>query len=109
MLALIVAIVLSLRACGFWLRRLPQRSPAHLAVYAVGVTVFVQAAIFLAVSYFGQTIMMWSLTIAMGAFLSEAMSVETARDRAKAAARANAPGARLPAAQPVGAARTGSV
>ncbi len=109
MLALIVAIVLSLRACGFWLRRLPQRSPAHLAVYAVGVTVFAQAAIFLAVSYFGQTIMMWSLTIAMGAFLSEAMSVETARDRAKAAARANAPGARLPAAQPVGAARTGSV
>mgnify|MGYP003331531062 FL=1 len=70
MLALVVTIVLALRACGFWLRRLPAGSAHHLLVYGIGASVFAQAAIFLAVSYFGQTTMIWYLTIAMSAFLN---------------------------------------
>lgn len=85
MLALVVAIVLALRACGFWLRRLPAGSPQHLAVYGIGASIFAQMAIFLAVSYFGQTIMIWYLTIAMGAFLAESRVAEEARMRARAA------------------------
>ena len=88
MIALIVAIVLALRACGFWLRRLPAGSPQHLAVYGIGASIFAQMAIFLAVSYFGQTIMIWYLTIAMGAFLAESRVSEEARMRARAAALA---------------------
>ncbi|MFZ4750489.1 MAG: hypothetical protein ACOYMM_08260, partial [Phycisphaerales bacterium] len=45
-------------------------------------------AIFLAVSYFGQTIMIWYLTIAMGAFLAESRVSEEARMRARATALA---------------------
>jgi len=87
MLALVVSIVLALRACGYWLRRLPAGSCEHLLVYAVGVCVFVQAAIFLAVSYFGQSTMIWSLTMALGALLEEARVNEEARLRAVAAER----------------------
>jgi hypothetical protein len=86
MLALLATIVLALRACGFWLRRLPPGSNAHLVVFGVGASVFAQMAIFMAVSYFGQTTMIWYLTIAMGAFLAESMAVERARDRVRQAA-----------------------
>lgn len=79
MLALAVTIVLGLRACGFWLRRLPAGSPHHLLVYGIGASIFAQATIFLAVSYFGQTTMIWYLTIAMAAFLAESAAVEVQR------------------------------
>jgi hypothetical protein len=52
----------------------------------VGASVFAQMAIFLAVSYFGQTIMIWYLTLAMAAFLAEGMAVERARDGVRAGA-----------------------
>lgn len=87
MLALVVSIVLALRACGFWLRRLPAGSREHLLVYAIGVCVFAQAAIFLAVSYFGQSTMIWSVTMALAALLAEARVHEEARMRAAAAER----------------------
>ena len=87
-LALVASIILALRACGFWLRRLPAGSREHLLVYAVGVCVFVQAAVFMAVSYFGQSTMIWSLTMAMAALLAEARVNEEARMRAVAAERA---------------------
>ena len=86
MLALAASIVLALRACGFWLRRLPSGSSSHLVVFGVGASVFAQMAIFLAVSYFGQTIMIWYLTLAMAAFLAEGMAVERARDGVRAVA-----------------------
>lgn len=79
MLALLVSIVLGLRACGFWLRRLPQGSSGHLVVYGIGASLFAQAAIFLAVSYFGQTTMVWYLTIALAALLAECATVEVER------------------------------
>jgi hypothetical protein len=88
MLALMATIVLAFRACGFWLRRLPAGSHAHLVVFGVGASVFAQMAIFMAVSYFGQTTMIWYLTIAMGAFLAESMAVERARDQARASSAA---------------------
>jgi hypothetical protein len=88
MLALMATIVLAFRACGFWLRRLPAGSHAHLVVFGVGASVFAQMAIFMAVSYFGQTTMIWYLTIAMGAFLAESMAVERERDQARASAAA---------------------
>ena len=87
MLALVVAIVLALRACGFWLRRLPAGSREHLLVYAIGVCIFAQAAIFLAVSYFGQSTMIWSVTMALAALLAEARVAEESRMRAEAAER----------------------
>jgi len=87
MLALVVAIVLALRACGFWLRRLPAGSREHLLVYAIGVCIFAQAAIFLAVSYFGQSTMIWSVTMALAALLAEARVAEESRMRAAAADR----------------------
>ena len=82
MFALMATIVLGLRACGFWLRRLPPGSAHHLVVYGIGASLFAQAAIFLAVSYFGQNTMIWYLTIALGAFLAESAAVEVARTRA---------------------------
>ena len=86
MFALMATIVLGLRACGFWLRRLPQGSAEHLLVFGIGASLFAQAAIFLAVSYFGQTTMIWYLTIALAAFLAESAAVETARARRPQAA-----------------------
>ncbi len=90
MFALIATIVLGLRACGFWLRRLPQGSAQHLMVFGIGATLFAQATIFLAVSYFGQTTMIWYLTVALAAFLAESAAVETARARAPHAAALHA-------------------
>jgi hypothetical protein len=81
MIALAASIALALRACGFWLRRLPAGSSQHLLVYGIGASLFAQAAIFLAVSYFGQTTMIWYLTIGMGAFLAESAAVESQRTR----------------------------
>lgn len=95
MCALVLSIVLALRACGFWLRRLPRQSPQHLMVYAIGASVFAQMTIFVAVSYFGQTIMIWYLTVGMGAFLAEAAAVERVRpvpaERARASASRRVP------------------
>ncbi|MEY4822359.1 MAG: hypothetical protein RLY72_2011, partial [Planctomycetota bacterium] len=56
-------------------------SAQHLVVYGIGASIFAQMAIFLAVSYFGQTTMIWYLTIALGAFLAESAAVEEARSR----------------------------
>ena len=81
-IALFLTMVLSLRAVGFWLRRLPRGSSEHLFVFGIGASVFAQMAIFLAVSYFGQTTMIWYLTVAMGGFLCESMTVEQARAHA---------------------------
>jgi hypothetical protein len=94
MIALVATILLALRACGFWLRRLPAGSREHLLVYAIGASVFAQAAIFLAVSYFGQSTMIWSLTMALAAFLAEARVVEEVRQRAAYAARSDRPSLR---------------
>lgn len=100
MLALVLSIVLALRACGFWLRRLPPGSREHLLVYAIGACVFAQAAIFLAVSYFGQSTMVWSLTMALAAFLAESRVTEESRMRSAAAARAAGQQARAREARP---------
>ena len=80
-IALFATMVLSFRACGFWLRRVPFGSAQHLVVYGIGASIFAQMAIFLAVSYFGQTTMIWYLTVALGAFLAESAAVEEARSR----------------------------
>lgn len=79
MAALVVSIVLALRACGFWLRRLAPGSREHLAIYAIGVSIFAQMWVFLAVSYFGQATMIWCLTLGAAAFLAEARAVEEGR------------------------------
>lgn len=87
MAALVVSILLALRACGFWLRRLSPGSRDHLAVYAIGVSIFAQMWVFLAVSYFGQATMVWYLTLGAAAFLAEARVVEESRSGMPAEAR----------------------
>ncbi len=94
MLALIATIVLALRACGFWLRRLPPGSSQHLLVYGVGASIFAQSMIFLGVSYFGQTIMIWYLTVAIGGFLAETAAEERQRIHSRAVAASEAAVAR---------------
>ncbi len=103
-LALVASILLAFRACGFWLRCLPRSSADHLTVFGVGASIFAQMLIFLAVSYFGQTTMIWYLTIAMGAFLAESAATESARTRAAAAVQAQRSLPRAPEdrARPVG-------
>jgi hypothetical protein len=70
-LALFGSMVFAFRGIGYWLRRLPPGGTDHFLVYAVGAAIFGQMAIFLAVSYFGQTIMIWYVTIALGGMLAE--------------------------------------
>jgi hypothetical protein len=70
-LALFGSMVLAFRGIGYWLRRLPPGGMDHFMVYAVGAAIFGQMAIFLAVSYFGQTIMIWYVTIAFGGMIAE--------------------------------------
>lgn len=69
--ALFASMVLAFRGIGYWLRRLPPGGADHFLTYAVGAAVFGQMAIFLAVSYFGQTTMIWYVTIALGGMLAE--------------------------------------
>ncbi len=82
-LALFASMVLAFRDVGYWLRRLPPRGADHFLVYAIGACIFGQMAIFLAVSYFGQTTMIWSFSIAFAGLLAE----KRGEDRALASAR----------------------
>jgi hypothetical protein len=50
--------------------------------------------IFLGVSYFGQTIMIWYLTVAIGGFLAETAAEERQRMHARAVAASEAAVAR---------------
>lgn len=70
-LALFASMVFAFRDVGYWLHRLPPRTADHFLVYSIGACIFGQMAIFLAVSYFGQTTMIWWFSIGMAGFLAE--------------------------------------
>lgn len=65
MFALLLSIVISMAGIGRALRRWPDLAPEHWMAYCAGVSIFSQAFIFLAVSYFGQTVIIWPVTLAI--------------------------------------------
>lgn len=76
MLCLLAAVVFALRGVGRSLRHIDPRSPEHFVAYCCGVAIFAQAFIFLAVSYFGQTVIVWSITLAAAAMWGEPVRLE---------------------------------
>jgi hypothetical protein len=106
-LALFGSMVLAFRGVGHWLRRLPPSGTDHFLVYAVGAAIFGQMAIFLAVSYFGQTTMIWYVTIAFGGMIAEKARLDARRPGSVFLSKAHAASAsgRVPPVIPVPTAR----
>lgn len=72
-LALFVAtIVIAFRTLSEIMRRAEHLPPYRVFAWAIGVAVAVHCVSFIAVSYFGQMMMLWYLTLAMVAGLSQA-------------------------------------
>ncbi|MFZ9915418.1 MAG: hypothetical protein ACO3IB_08825 [Phycisphaerales bacterium] len=71
MFALLLSIVISMAGIGRALRRWPDASPEHWMAYCAGVSIFAQSFIFLAVSYFGQTVIIWPVTLAIALLWGE--------------------------------------
>ena len=81
-IALVLQIALAFFAVGAVLRALQTpsrrdragrrgRGADELLVFGFGVVIFVQIATFLSVTYFGQTVMLWQLTLAVAASLRQ--------------------------------------
>lgn len=73
-LALFLSVVFSLAGIGRALRHWPARSPEHWMAYCAGAAIFAQAFIFLAVSYFGQTVIIWPVSLAIAVLWGELAS-----------------------------------
>lgn len=75
------AIALAFRAVGRTWRR-ARRSPRKAALaWAVGIALFVHAVSFLAVSYFGQIVFLWSATLGFAVSLEQLSAREVLRAR----------------------------
>jgi len=81
MLILIVVIVLAYRCCGrIWRALRPNRANVILG-WAVGVTLFMHTAMFVAVTYFGQVVVVWWLCLGMIVSLYETKVLRPKRVR----------------------------
>lgn len=58
-------IVVAFRMVGRALASCGDKTPEHVFVWSIGTALFVHVSIFFSVSYFGQIIMLWYLTLAM--------------------------------------------
>jgi len=67
LVAFLVVLTLSFRNVGAALKRFPRRTGDFWIVWSVGASLFAHALTFIAVAYFGQTTVMWLLSLALSA------------------------------------------
>jgi hypothetical protein len=72
-------------------RSVEASTPKRMMCWCIGVSIFAHAAAFLGVSYFGQIIMLWYLTLAAAGALGEMALKEPSAQRAKRRSRLASP------------------
>lgn len=70
-LLLVASIVIAFRSCGRFIRRARYNKPASIFAYSVGAAVLVHAVTFWGVSYFGQLVHFWAITLALTSVLDQ--------------------------------------
>ena len=74
-------IVVAFGIVGRALKACRDKSPEHILVWSIGTSLFVHVCIFFGVSYFGQIIMIWYLTLAMIGSLPVVLSMTPGYDK----------------------------
>ncbi len=92
-LALFIALLaFCYRAAGMAMKAWEPSRPALITAYCLGVILFTHTMMFFAVSYFGQMIMLWTLTVALSAtfqnLATQSVAARAPRRRRAAAVRA---------------------